>query len=407
MACIRKRRGKWVVDFRNPDGKRRWKTFDTKKAAEDELTDLKVELKQGTYRDPATLPTFAVVATDWLAVKRDHPPATFQFWQTQVERHFIPAFGDRRIDLVTAKAIETWRNAKRDGTDGHERLARSTINQQLQTLTAILDYAVMHRYLTGNPGKQVARVRRERHAGAAGANAVDPKQVLTAEHAAAVIDAADPGLMRTFIAMALHTGARRGELLALTWSHVDIEAATLRIERSLSWSRGTERGYGTSIPVFGPPKSDSSYRTLEVAPELLHELKEWKLRTHYSRPEDLVFPNSLGKPLHGAFLNRGLHDSIRAANADRPPAQAIPMIGPHELRHTFASLLISLGYPVSQVANMLGHKNPDITLKVYTHWFKSESSAEAMAGLAAAIRRPGSGSRMVATPAVAGALAAK
>lgn len=401
MACIRRRRGKWIVDFRDTTGKRHWKTFETKKGAEDGLADLNLEIRGGSYRDPATLPTFEQVARDWLAVKQDHPPSSYQFWQTQVERHFIPAFGARRVDQVTPKSIEEWRNAKRDGTDGQEKLARSTINQQLQTLTAILDYAVTHRYLNANPGKHVVRVRRERQAGTAGAQAVDPKQVLTAEQAAAVIDAAESGLIRTFVSAAVHTGARRGELLALTWAHVDLDVATLRIERSLSWVRGAERGYGKSTPLFGPPKSDSSYRTLELAPELVRDLKGWKLRTSYSRDEDLVFPNSLGKPLHGAFLNRGLHAAIRSANQHRTLADALPMIGPHELRHTFASLLISLGYPVSQVSKVLGHKDSSVTLRVYTHWFPGESSADAMAGLAAAIRRPGgNGSKMVADTAL-------
>lgn len=172
---------------------------------------------------------------------------------------------------MTLEAIQTFRNAKRDGTDGHEKIARSTINQLLQTLTAICEHAVLHRYVKANPGKSVARVKRERRAGTVAA--VDPKHVLTAAQAGQLIEAAAPGLYRTFIKTALLTGCRRGELLGLAWEHVDLEAGTLRVERSLSWECGAERGYGKSQPVFGPPKTDSSYRTLDLAAELVHDLK--------------------------------------------------------------------------------------------------------------------------------------
>lgn len=179
----------------------------------------------------------------------------------------------------------------------------------------------------------------------------------------------------------------------------------MQIERSLSWVRGEQRGYGKAVPVFGPPKTDSSYRSIDLAPELVHELKGWRLRSRFSRDEDLIFPNSRGKPLHGAFVHKGLQAALKAANKGRGPGlPEIPHVSVHSLRHTFASLMIQLGKPVSQVSQILGHKNPELTLKVYTHWFASASSASAMADLAAAIRgqdRP-TGSKTVADAAAAG-----
>ncbi len=55
-------------------------------------------------------------------------------------------------------------------------------------------------------------------------------------------------------------------------------------------------------------------RTVDLAPDLVRELKAWRLQSRYSRDEDLVFPNSLGKPLHGAFMHKGLQGAIAAAN---------------------------------------------------------------------------------------------
>jgi integrase len=398
MACIKKRRGKWVLDFRDQNKRRHWETFNTSKAAKDALTELSKKLKDRTYVDPATLPTFAEVATAWLNTKRDHPSSTWGYWRTQVELHFIPVFGPLRIDQVTAFRIEEFRNAKRDGTGGHEPLARSTINQMLQTLTAILAYAAKHRYIIENPGKLVDRVRKNRKAGLATVQAVDPREVLTPEQAGLLVDAAEPGLYRTFIKTALLTGCRRGELLGLAWEHVDLEAHKLRIERSLAWEQGKERGYGKSKPVFGPPKSESSFRTLDLPVDLVHDLRVWKMQSRYKTEADLVFPNSLGKPLHGAFLHKGLAKARTEVNRRtvEQGMEDLPHVDLHGLRHTFGSIMLALGKPITQVSRLLGHKNPDLTMKVYAHWLKGESSASAMEDLATAISGQKRGSKVVA-----------
>jgi len=395
MACVTKRRGRWVLDFRDENGRRHWETYRTKKGADDALTEIRKDLKDGNYVDPGTLPTVAEVAGHWLNLKRDHPASSVNVWQTQIERHLIPAFGPLRIDQLSPAAIERLRNQKRDGdTDGSSRLARATINQLLQTLTAICDYAVGHGLLRTNPGLAVKRVREQRQSGTV--VEIDPKDVLTAAQAGRLIEAADPGLYRTFIKTALLTGCRRGELLGLTWAHVDLEAGTLKIRRSLSWAKGTEKGYGKSVAVFGPPKTRSSARTLDLAPELVHDLRVWKLQSRYKRDEDLVFPNSLGNPLHGAFLNKGLAKALAAS-------KGLPRVDLHGLRHSFASILIGRGVPVTQVSRLLGHKNPDLTLKVYSHWFRGESAAPVMAELAGAILGgPERGSKVVAVPEIAG-----
>lgn len=390
MACISKRRGRYVVDFRDQNGKRHWKSYRTAREAKDALAELHQQVRSGTYRDPASLPTFTTIADNWLRLKQDHPASTLGYWRSQVERHFKPVFGPLRIDHVTRATIEHFRNAKRDGSGGHAQLARATINQLLQNLSAILDYAVDHGHILVNPGRSVKRIRVERRAGTPGIHSIGPKEVFTAEQAGLVIESAKRGLYRTYIATSLHTGARSGELLALAWAHLDLKAGTMRIERSLSWVSGEKRGYGESKPVFGPPKTDSSYRTLDLAADLVRELSAWRLQSRYSQDTDLVFSNSLGKPLHRAFLHKGLQRAIKAAN-ERVTTLGIPLlphVDLHGLRHSFASIMIQLGKPVSQVANLLGHKNAELTLKVYTHWFASESSASAIADLAAAMRRP-------------------
>jgi integrase len=379
MATVAKRRGKWVVDFRDQTGRRRWETYDTRREADDALSKRIGEVKGGSYRAAADLPTFEEVAKDWLAGERARNLAasTVEVYERQITDHMLPVFGPLRIDQVTTKAVEDFRNAKRDA-----KLEPTTVNSLLQRLTSVLKYAVKHRYIATNPAVHtlVERVKPPRVADET-PEAIDPSEVLTAEQAGKLIAASEEGLHRTFIATAVLTGCRSGELLALTWGHIDLEARKLRISRSLSWDRTGDQ----TRPVYGPPKTNSSYRTLDLVPELAATLRAWKLKSRFSTDSDLVFCNQSGQPLHLSHLFKGARRAFAAV-------PEVPVINLHGLRHTFASLLIMQGRPVTQVAKLLGHKDPTITLSVYSHWFQDaeEKNREAMCGLADAVLAGGS-----------------
>jgi integrase len=211
--------------------------------------------------------------------------------------------------------VERFRNEKRDSGD----LEPGTVNSLVQRLTAILSYAVKHGYISRNPAVHtlVARVRPPRVADRV-AEVVDPSEVLTAEQARALIEASKTGLHRTFITTALLTGCRSGELLALPWAHVDLAARKLKISRSLSWDRSG--GKGKTKPVFGPPKTDSSYRTLDLVPELVTVLAEWKLQSRFTADTDLVFTNQTGGPLFLSFIYKGGREGVQAGRGagDQP-----------------------------------------------------------------------------------------
>ncbi len=382
MACVVKRRGKWVLDFRDQTGTRRWETYETRREADAALAKRIGEVKGRSYRAPADLPTFATVAAAWLDGRRDRATATIELYAKQVTNHLLPAFGPLRIDQVTSEAVERFRNEKRNSG-----LKPGTVNVLMQRMASILRYAIKHQYVTRNAADSgvVERVRRQRVAERR-AQAIDVTDVLTADQARALIEASEAGLHRTFITTALLSGCRSGELLALTWGHVDLEARKLRISRSLSWDRTGEE----SKPVFGPPKTDSSYRTLDIVPELAAILAEWKLRSRFAADTDLVFTNQIGGAIHLSYLQRGARRAFARCSD-------VPVINLHGLRHTFASILLLQRRPVTQVAKLLGHKDPSITISVYSHWFDDaeEKNREAMADLAAAMLS-GSGSKTVA-----------
>jgi integrase len=384
MACVRKRKNKagkdrWVYDFRDQNGVRRWRVFDTRREADDAMAALRLEVKERRFIDPATVPTFEAVAREWLATRSDRAPGTVRFWTSQIELHLLPAFGGKRIDQIKPQDVQTfkllkWNEEKADKAG----LARTTVNQLLQTLRGVLKYAVECEHIARNPAAPVEGLRKRRQGDTAD-ETVDPRDVLMPEQAGALIEAAAPGLYRTFIKLALLTGCRSGEMLALRWSDLDLDVGMLSVNRSLSWVRGQQKGYGQSVPHFGPPKTESSRRTLELAPDLLHEFKAWFLRSRFKADDNLVFTNTLGKPLHRSFLHKGVTEAAVAAG--------LPHISLHGLRHSFASIAIAEGMPVTQVSKLLGHKDPEITLKRYSHWFRAASSLDAMLTIAGAILR--------------------
>jgi integrase len=116
-----------------------------------------------------------------------------------------------------------------------------------------------------------------------------------------------------------------------------------------------------------------------MSSELVSALRRWKLACPPSAL-DLVFPNVEGTPRHRSTIaHDGLLPALEGAELRR--------VTIHSLRHTFASALIIQGYPVTQVAYLLGHSSPSITLSVYSHWFK-DVKTDAMAGLAKMVCAP-------------------
>lgn len=172
-----------------------------------------------------------------------------------------------------------------------------------------------------------------------------------------IIDAATPGLERAFLMTAMLTGLRHGELNALRWQTVDLKAGTLYVNRSLTQLKGGA--------VLERPKTKNAYRHLKLAPELLSELRHWKLKCPLS-PNSFIFCDEIGKP-----MNRKANNRMLKACCDRAGVRALSM---NNLRHSFASQHLTAGTPVLEVSAMMGHSDPAVTLRVYSQWAKTEES---------------------------------
>lgn len=173
-------------------------------------------------------------------------------------------------------------------------------------------------------------------------------------------------------ALAIGTGARRGEIAALRWSDLDLNAASVRIERALEQTKAGIR--------VKPPKTKSGRRTVELPPFAVDAI-----RNHRQAQLELRLKLGLGAlpedaPVFGDYEgNWPSPYSISDRWRDAVKNRKLPKVTFHALRHSHASALIAAGLDVVAISRRLGHASPALTLSVYGHLFRNDDGKAAAA----------------------------
>jgi integrase len=175
------------------------------------------------------------------------------------------------------------------------------------------------------------------------------------------------------VEVALGTGLRRGEQLALRWSRVDLDGAKLHVVEALDETRA----HGVAVKL---PKTSAGRRTITL-PAFVVEA----LRAHRKAQLELAMRLGQGRPADDALVFPGDDGGHQGPNAfskrwSRKAAKVgMPEITWHGLRHAHASALIAARVPVTEVAARLGHADPTVTLRVYAHLFSKDDRSSAAA----------------------------
>jgi integrase len=196
-------------------------------------------------------------------------------------------------------------------------------------------------------------------------------EILSEDQARTVLQKLRGHALHTFVLTGLATGMRRGELLALRWRDVDLDAGKLRVEQSLEQTRA--QGLR-----FKPPKTRHGRRTITLPALVITQL-----RAHRKAQQEHRLALGIGRTPEDALVFCGWDGTPRSPNAvtkewSRAVATLdLPRANLHALRHTHASQLIASGMDVLTVSRRLGHGSPTITLGVYGHLFSNSDDRAA------------------------------
>lgn len=313
--------GRWagVLDLGWEGGKRNRKNVygSTQREAGQKLDALRRALADGlpVTNDRLTLAAFL---HSWLNDTIDPSslaPATKASYRDMTERHIIPILGRRPLSKVNPRDVQGLLTKLRN--DGYSP-------RTAQLVHAILRRALHQAEGWGMVPRNVAKLVQ------APRPRTNPDKVhaLTLTDAKALLSAAVGHRLQALFVVLLMCGLRRGEVLGLRWSDLDVEAETLRVEQQV------QRIQGLGLTVQSFPKTGSSRRVLQLPPECVEALQAHRARQAAERlaagarwhDHGLIFPSTIGTPMEPRSVNRQLHSLCDVAGIQRERV--------HNLRHT-------------------------------------------------------------------------
>ncbi len=348
-----RQRGKqsWGLKFdlgRDPaTGKRitRHVTFQgTKREAQAELNRLLNRKNEGTYIDPTKM-SVAEYLEHWLTVDIERRVArkTAVRHRQLVQRQIAPRIGNVPVRKLTPTHIEAFeaelqRSGYVKGRKAGQGLTAQTVLHVHRTLSQALAHAVKARVLFKNPAEQVKPPRPPRREIA----------ILSKPEIAMLLRSAEATSLYLPVLVGVTTGARRGEILGLRWSDIDLKAGRLTVNQSLERLRGKT--------TLKPPKTAGSRRTITLPALTVEALSAHRAAQARIGTDELVFSHS-GIPWDPDSLTKAFDRLVQATGVRR--------ITFHGLRHTHISHQLMDGVHVKVVSEQAGHANVSITLSVY------------------------------------------
>lgn len=327
--------GRWQARVRIPDGGGRKSVYGaTRDECAAKLRAVIREIEdEGKPTDDQL--TFGAYATKW--IERSRPKLrerTHKRYGELLRLHAIPALGRLPLSKLRAESIDTLLASK------GSQLSPQTVHHLRAVIARVLAVAVRERVIRYNEAALTEAVEIPER----------PVRATTPEEARAIFDAVNGDRFQPLIVTAIWTGARQGELLALQWRDVDLDAGRLTIRRTLGLGRDA-RGE----PKFEQPKTKLSARTVRLPGAAVTVLREHRKRQLVERlaagarwrDYDLVFATTIGTPHVPGDVLRAFQRSLEAAG--------LPRLRFHDLRHAHATLRLAAGDDLATIRDALGH----------------------------------------------------
>jgi integrase len=350
-SIYKRKDGRWAASISLEGGNRKTFYGKTRKEVQEKLKLALYEQQKGML---VTGPQQKVAhfLTHWLedVHKQSIRARTYERCEEIVRLHLVPEIGHHPLQKLSPQHLQAFYTKKL--TDG---LSTTTVISFHNVLHKALETAVRWNLIGRNPCDLVSPPRRKRF----------EIQPLDEEQARKLLTAAHGHRLEALFILALSTGLRRGELIGLKWQDINLQAGMLQVRRILTRvpSKLPGKGY-----VETEPKTDKGRRSILLPSFTLEALKQHRIKQleakHKAgvswREHDYVFCTSIGTHLNPT---RDVLNELKTLlkNADLPEVRF------HDLRHSSATLLLSLGIHPKIVQEILGHSQISMTMDIYSH----------------------------------------
>ena len=354
--------GTWsfVVDVPEANGRRRQlrrRGFPSKKAAQAQLTAILADKNRGVLVAPSKATLGSYLLDVWLPARRSSlRPSTAATYEGVIRNYVIPDLGRTRLQSVDgAELNRLYHRLLTDGRTESRRglgsgLSPKTVRNVHGVLTRAMRDAVRWGQLQRNPCDTADPPR----------GRVPEMRAWTADELRRFVRATESHRWAAVWMLMASTGMRRGEVLGLRWTDVDLKASTVTI-------RSTRIRYGKTTAI-STPKTARGNRTIAIGPATAVALKAWKRMQTAERLQvgggwqgehGLVVTNVDGTAPNPEAFSNLFAKLVRAAG--------LPPIRLHDLRHSYATAALAAGVPVKVLSQRVGHADVGVTLTVYAH----------------------------------------
>ncbi|HEY6541612.1 MAG TPA: tyrosine-type recombinase/integrase [Ktedonobacteraceae bacterium] len=337
--------GRWTAAITLDNHRRKTFYGKSRKEVQDKLNKALYEQKQGTLATGPQM-TLKTHLERWLeqVCKLTMRASTYKMYRSAINFHWIPSLGHIKLQKLTIGDLQAF-YAELQKTHKPRTMARIHA-----ALSSALEDALKQGFIGRNVAKLVDLPHIERYEG----------QILTVEQARKLLEVARGSRYDVLLLVAVTTGMRRGELVALRWVDVDLEYGMLQVRHTVS------RAPGMGC-VEGEPKTKAGRRKILLSSVVMEALKEQKVRQEQVRikagdrwrERGLIFSNKYGGFLNPDYVWRWFKKLLRQAN--------LPDVRFHDLRHGAATVLLAAKVDLKVVSELLGHSSVAITADIYAH----------------------------------------
>jgi len=358
-SIFKRNDGKWCSQLtvgKNLDGSPKRKYFygKTRQEVSQKMNKAINSLMTGSFVDSSS-----ITVAEWLHIwlfeyKRNSVrPSTFDSYETLSRVHICPALGIIKLKDLRPEHLQNFYNEK-----FQSGLSTRTIKYLHTIMHAALKQAIKNNLVVRNVSEATTLPKQKK----------SEIKILSIQEQTKFINALDGDRLKAAFILALSTGVRQGELLALRWKYVDLVEGTIKIRSNLQRVNNSDPNVPTkTILIFQEPKTQNGNRTIPLPDAIVEILKQHRksqleeklVAGELYENNDLVFATVLGKPIDPKNLVRRFKLLLKQAELD--------YINFHALRHTYATRLLEINEHPKVVQELMGHSDVRITLDIYSH----------------------------------------